>query len=206
MSPNLSLTKPNSNDVLPQLKSSPKKTMIGFDTMVEKETKKIDEFAHLKSVSGIFPEWLLKRHDFMNSLYIQGDNKKALIPKIVLKALSARTENERYQLSSWLQSLDFLKHYDFFCIINFGIKLEPLYFKAGDKITRTKYMCDPICILYEGEAECLETNKIIKPTRLLWNVEADMDSYDKNYEFRLKKQSILFRVNRNDYEAIMKNF
>lgn len=176
------------------------------DSKIELETKQIDHFVLLKTYNTIFPEWLLERNDFKNSLYIQCDKKKEVIPKIVIKPIYKRSENDRVVLSSWQQSLDFLKHYDYSCIVNFGIKLEPLYFKTGDVIVRTKYQCDPICILYEGEVECMQTKQTFKHINLLWGIEADMDNPEKNYYYKLKRQGIVFRVNKNDYDSIMKNF
>jgi hypothetical protein len=54
--------------------------------------------------------------------------------------------------------------------MNFGCKLEPISYKAGDYLIRPKSKYDPICILYEGEVECTATGKIIKPINLIWDL------------------------------------
>jgi hypothetical protein len=65
-------------------------------TLKEKKTS-LSKFDRIwvKSIGGIYPEWLLGRDDFKDSLELRMTLKKSEIPKICLKPNSMRTPDER---------------------------------------------------------------------------------------------------------------
>jgi CRP-like cAMP-binding protein len=63
-----------------------------------------------KDLNDIIPEWLTSRPDFQRSYQKMKQNESADLEKIVLTAVSQRTEDEKEAIFVWLRSINFFKN------------------------------------------------------------------------------------------------
>lgn len=81
-------------------------------------------------------------------------------------------------------------------LANIGSKLEPVSYKLGECVVRSRFACDPVCILYEGEVESLETKRVVRAKGLVWDLAAEMDDHPDDLKFVFKKKGMVLRLTR----------
>ena len=85
----------------------------------------------------------------------------------------------------------------------FASKIVPFSFKPGDKIIKEACQFDPICILYDGEVEDMETGRIIKPNQLIWEIECEPLIRNHNNIYIARKGGIGLKMTKYAYMNIL---
>ena len=132
------------------------------------------------ALNTIFPDWLVKRTDFKESLDHRSELSKLEIGAIFHKPSVLRTNEDRDKILGYLKNLGVVNHYNDYCIMRFLVKMEIKNYNIDDQIIKEGKNKDPICILFDGEVENITTGKSIKVDQLIWDIESEPKSECEN--------------------------
>lgn len=103
-----------------------------------------------------FPDWLLNRKDFINSLTIED---LSLNPaQICIKPYSQRDTMERSALKLWTEECEFFKHLTDHSANEVRKKLSTVYLKKGETLIREGDESECMFIICTGVAEIFKNN------------------------------------------------